>query len=273
MELKTMKWMLMALAVCLAGCGGSEDTPDENRDGEKLEEIVRELCGGHAFVEYEMDSYSALGATYRAPVQRKAYVFKADGTGELTTFTFNNSDRGHIISDAGFTWRKDGDEGISIKEGTVGSYSVSGMKLTDTGVSFVGGEWEKEVAHPAKLKKEDVISYRLDNLKVWLSTITDEFGYTDPVLWATPAILTLKTKQGIVRLFNGIVPGGARYDSDGTFYMATSAWESAYDIFVGHDGKDFDGAGTNWDNWIKLAEVKDRKIVSCLEEGKEYKLE
>lgn len=289
---KTFGFWLLLMAFCIASCGGGSDEPGvekdptaenggntENEEQQKppaIDKVIEELCSGYAFAEYEMKEYQSSGKRYKAPSRRKEYKFTSDGKGTSMTYTFNNSDRGYAISNSEFTWRKDGDSGISIKEGSIGAFTLSNMAITETGISFTGGEWEKELPKPVKIKKEELISYSVENLEVWMGTSTDEYGYTDPCAWITPATLTLKTKSGVIRYFFGTVTRGRiYYEGRESLYMMTQTNNHCYTIFFQKD-MDFEGKNDKYDsgdNWIKIAEVKDNKIVSCIENGKEYKLE
>lgn len=283
---KTFGFWLLLTALCVVSCGGGSDEPGvendptvenggntENEEQQKppaIDKVIEELCGGYAFAEYEMKEYQSSGRKYKAPSRRKEYKFTSDGKGTSMTYTFNNSDRGYAISNSEFTWRKDGDTGISIKEGSIGAFTLSNMAITETGVSFTGGEWEKELPKPVKIKKEELISYSVENLEVWMDTSSE------PCAWITPAVLTLNTKNGVIRYFIGIVTRGADYyKGNDSLYMLTRTNNHCYTIYFQKD-MDFEGKNDKYktgDNWIKIAEVKDNKIVSCIENRKEYKLE
>lgn len=226
--------------------------PDNQPSEEELLEAERQalidsLTFGGKYVSRTWHDYTGGKNPYVCVDIQKEYRFDENGKGLLTTYLMDDTDRGYVMIEDSITWSLSATKPFALKitERENATISLEEVKVTVSELSSKTSSWHKEIEPWEGFCKEDVISYSVEGLNMWHG----HSGYGEPLVWATPATLTVKTVRGTMRFIRShcsdcIVGYRQPYDIQGDdfipadcdiYFSVCEGQSSFYDIFLQRD--------------------------------------
>lgn len=159
--------------------------------------LMDSLAFGGKYVSRTWDDYSDYKTPYLCVGVQKEYYFHADGGGVLVTYLMDDTDRGYVKLEDSIVWSVSETKPFSLKirERENVTISLEEVRVTDKELSSKNGDWLKEINPWPGLCKDDVISYSIDGM----IASHGHSSYGEPLVWVTPATLTVKTIRGTMR--------------------------------------------------------------------------
>ena len=276
---RILSMLLAALTLWSCSGSGSEEIPEPAKPEETpiepevsiKDSLKMQLCYDGVFAEYEMEEKTSSGNIIYPLVKKKTYKFTSDGKGIVNTYIFDSTDKGYDEFNEEFSWELEGEKDITMrmKVGTVNTLLLYNLQSTEQGVKFTTGEWLKELEYTNAIKKDDLISYSVENLNAWTSKYYSE-GYERMNIWVAPCILTMKTKQGIYRFCTQNSVRGKEFHI-GKLYFCTEVNSLILRFYVSNS-EEFEQLGS-FPNWIPVGELKEGYKISLIDNNKDYVLE
>lgn len=309
---KIISFILLLGVLCLAGCSsGKEESEEIFNEVEKpsedekpsQEEIEAELfkkqvqalkdslCFNGKFVERQFKELSAHSNNLKAVVKQKDYTFTSDGKGKLKTYTLTNSGlEDYTESEADIEWSVSNTPPLSlkIKTGEIESFSLEEVKVDNGVLSFKNGDWPKELIVSDTLSSDDVISYSVEHLYGW----TENRG-EDVIINITPTILTVKTKNGVMRFIRGRFsyntigfPQGKWEEREGSYVKDSGFFEQDiyfsvapstsifYDVYRTEKSLDFrtENSSGYLEYNFKVGHITEDHTLTMFDNNKDYQL-
>lgn len=238
----------------------------------QTERLLKALCYDGVYAEYHLGEYTSSGRYFKAPERKNTYRFYEDGTGTLSTCTFDLTWLGYRKTDSSFTWEIEEGSGLTLrmKTGSVGVSLISDIQITEEGLKFKSGEWLKELEYTKAIKKSDLISYKIEQFQAW-SGWMDLDGNKIKELFATPTLLTFKTKQGVYRFWTRGYVHNAHFYENRTIYLNIDIWESISTVYCS-EHREFERNNSK-ENWFPIGHIDEDGKITHIDNGKEYTLE
>ena len=305
--MKKLWYMVLTVALsCMTGCssGGDEmpeqkppveNTPSEEQKPSKEEEIKKEieglkkdLCFGGKFVERVFKDFSAHNNSFKAVTKQKDYHFYKEGKGTVMTYVLTtDTDKGFTFSEEDFTWSVSSTVPLSLKitvEGTE-SFAMEEVSVTDSTLSSKNTDWNKELVLADDLKVEDIESYSVEHLHGWVEKRNGE-----PYVYITPTILTVKTKDGVMRFirnrrgydtlgfaqgyYRNTTTGESGYFDENIYFRTPSDAPIFYWVELNKDELDFktnDYKSTQYN--FPVGYVSEEQVLTLMDNKKEYEID
>ena len=175
--------------------------PDDQPSEEELlalerQALIDSLAFGGKYVSREWNNYSYNSIPYTCVDVQKEYYFLDNGRGILITYLMDDTDRGYVMLEDSISWSVSMTKPFALKISDKNStISMQEVSVTKNELSSKTGNWLREVDPWEGFCKNDVISYSIDGLTMWMGYSS----YSEPLVWTTPATLSVNTVRGTMR--------------------------------------------------------------------------